>query len=105
MPAVNCASPPNMAANGASARPDSGVPHQPAMFDATMNVAPAKPNRPSTDGAAIGWRMTLVATPSRAMSSSVWRRLSLIVLDIRSSLRGVDSRVLDTRYISYYEVF
>jgi hypothetical protein len=52
------------------------------MFEATMNVAPAKPNSPSTDGAAIGCRTTRVATPSRAMSSSVWWRLSWIVLDI-----------------------
>src|SRR5919199_2139344 len=36
MPARNWASPPNIAANGASASPDSGVPHQPARFEATM---------------------------------------------------------------------
>jgi hypothetical protein len=52
------------------------------MFEATMNVAPAKPNSPRIDGAAIGWRITRVATPSWAMSRSVWRRVSLIVLDI-----------------------
>src|SRR5262245_28753359 len=46
MPARNWASPPNVAANGASVRPEVGIPHQPAMFEATMNVAPAKPARP-----------------------------------------------------------
>jgi hypothetical protein len=83
MPARNWARPPNIAANGASASPDVGVPHHPAMFEATMNVAPAKPKRPRTDGAAIGWSTTRVPTPSRARSRSVCRRLSLIVLDIR----------------------
>src|SRR5881398_1134377 len=52
--ARNCARPPNMAANGASTRPEVGVPHQPARLDATMKVAPAKPKRPRIDGAAIG---------------------------------------------------
>src|SRR5919198_2532 len=84
IPARNWARPPNIAAKGASARPDWGVPHQPARFDATMKVAPAKPKRPRIDGAAIGWRKIRVATPSfnpsRAMSSSVWRRLDSIVL-------------------------
>jgi len=45
MPAMNCARPPNIAANGASASGDCGVPHQPARFDATMKVAPANPAR------------------------------------------------------------
>src|SRR5919204_1647132 len=64
MPAMNCATPPNIAANGASASGDFGVPHQPARFDATMNVAPAKPARPRIDGAAMGWRKMRVASPS-----------------------------------------
>src|SRR3954463_15227624 len=65
MAAMNCARPPNIAANGASARGDCGVPHQPARFDATMNVAPAKPASPRIEGAAIGCRTTRVAKPSR----------------------------------------
>src|ERR671934_2769216 len=99
MPARNCARPPNIAANGASASGDLGVPHQPARFEATMNVAPANPASPRIDGAAIGCRNTRVATPSRARSRSVCRRLSLIVLDIPD--------LLSCRYplISYYEVF
>src|SRR5919204_402464 len=63
MPAMNCARPPNMAANGASASGDCGVPHQPARFDATMKVAPANPARPRIDGAAIGCRNTRVPNP------------------------------------------
>src|ERR671937_2736354 len=63
MPAMNCATPPNIAANGANASGDFGVPHQPARFDATMKVAPAKPASPRIDGAAIGWRKTRVAKP------------------------------------------
>src|ERR671938_1999683 len=63
MPAMNCAKPPNMAANGASASGDCGVPHQPARFDATMKVAPANPARPRIDGAAIGCRKTRVPNP------------------------------------------
>src|ERR687888_644955 len=99
IPARNWARPPNIAANGASASPDVGVPHQPAMFDATMKVAPAKPKRPRIDGAAIGCRKTRVATPSLAMSSSVCLRLSLIVLVISDPFRRFFS------YISYCEVF
>src|SRR5919206_1805040 len=82
MPARNCARPPNMAAKGASASGDCGVPHQPARFDATMKVAPANPARPRIDGAAIGCRNTRVPndpfvdslTPAEAvalLSSSV----------------------------------
>src|ERR671930_1603608 len=63
MPAMNCARPPNMAAKGASASGECGVPHQPARFDATMNVAPANPARPRIDGAAIGCRNTRVPNP------------------------------------------
>src|ERR671933_348447 len=63
MPARNCAKPPNMAANGASASGDCGVPHQPARFDATMKVAPANPARPRIEGAAIGCRKTCVPNP------------------------------------------
>src|SRR5690348_16252930 len=62
---MNCASPPNIAANGASASGESGVPHQPARFEATTNVAPANPASPRIDGAAIGWRTTRVAKPFR----------------------------------------
>src|SRR5919204_4589125 len=47
-----------MAANGASASGDFGVPHQPARLEATMKVAPAKPARPRIEGAAIGCRKT-----------------------------------------------
>src|SRR5918911_2913367 len=63
IPAMNCATPPNIAANGASASGDFGVPHQPARFEATMKVAPAKPASPRIDGAAIGWRKTRVPKP------------------------------------------
>src|SRR5919198_1036645 len=63
MPAMNCAKPPNMAAKGASASGECGVPHQPARFDATMKVAPANPASPRIDGAAIGCRTTCVPNP------------------------------------------
>src|ERR671937_1704302 len=63
MPARNWARPPNMAANGASASGDFDVPHQPARFEATMKVAPAKPASPRIDGAAIGCRKTRVPNP------------------------------------------
>src|SRR5919204_1562538 len=63
MPAMNCARPPNMAAKGASASGELGVPHQPARFDATMKVAPANPASPRIDGAAIGCRNTRVPNP------------------------------------------
>src|ERR671922_459826 len=63
MPAMNWASPPNMAANGASASGDFGSPHQPARFEATMKVAPANPASPRIDGAAIGCRNTRVPNP------------------------------------------
>src|SRR5436190_17675881 len=60
-----------MAANGANTSPDVGVPHQPARFEATMNVALAKPARPRIDGAAIGWRKTRGrAKPSSQAASS-----------------------------------
>src|SRR5919204_272252 len=52
-----------MAANGASASGECDVPHQPARFDATMNVAPAKPASPRIDGAAIGCSTTRVLKP------------------------------------------
>src|SRR5438874_6361241 len=58
MPAMNCARPPNVAANGARYGVDVSLPHQPARCDATIRVAPAQPNGPSTDGAAIGCRTT-----------------------------------------------
>src|SRR3954447_3413383 len=71
MPARNCARPPNIAANGANTSPDAGVPHQPARFEATMNVALAKPARPRIEGAAIGWRNTRGrAKPSSQAASS-----------------------------------
>src|ERR671937_175248 len=63
IPAMNCARPPNMAAKGASASGELGVPHQPARFDATMKVAPANPARPRIEGAAIGCRTTRVPNP------------------------------------------
>src|SRR5919201_888480 len=63
MPARNCARPPNIAAKGANARGDCGVPHQPARFEATMKVAPANPASPRIDGAAIGCRKTRVPNP------------------------------------------
>jgi hypothetical protein len=55
------------------------------MFEATMEVAPAKPNNPSTDGAAIGCRNTRVSKPFRATSRAVCRRLASIVLDVSTS--------------------
>src|ERR671931_1731285 len=81
IPARNCARPPNMAANGASASGELGVPHQPARFDATTNVAPANPARPRIDGAAIGCRNTRVATPSvdpATLAEAVARRSSSV---------------------------
>src|ERR687887_2409358 len=99
MPARNCARPPNIAANGARASGELGVPHQPARFDATMNVAPAKPARPRIEGAAIGWRKTRVPnpfddsfTPAEAvalLSSSV---LILASLQRITMYRACDSR-------------
>src|ERR687888_2635996 len=83
MPARNCASPPNMAANGASANGDFGVPHQPARLEATMNVAPAKPASPRIDGAAIGCRKTRVPKPfgdSLTPAEAVARRSSSVLI-------------------------
>src|ERR671936_2416919 len=84
MPAMNCATPPNIAANGASASGDFGVPHQPARFDATMNVAPAKPASPRIEGAAIGCRKTRVATPFMGASctpaEATLRRSSIVLI-------------------------
>src|SRR5919198_4240275 len=82
MPARNWARPPNIAANGASASGDLGVPHQPARFEATIKVAPAKPASPRIDGAAIGCRKTRVPNPfvdSLVLTEAVARR-SLSVL-------------------------
>src|ERR671938_1772303 len=84
MPARNCASPPNIAANGASASPDWGVPHHPARFDATMKVAPAKPARPRIDGAAIGCNITRVAKPfveSCTPAEAMTRRSSRVLIE------------------------
>src|SRR5437764_12907708 len=81
---MNCASPPNIAANGARASGDVGVPHQPARLDATMNVAPANPARPRMDGAAIGCKKTRVATPfmgaSRTPAEAICRRSSIVLI-------------------------
>src|SRR3954470_7710811 len=62
MPAMNCATPPNAAANGNRKVGDLVSPYQPARFAATMKVADAKPNSPRIDGAAIGWRTTRVCS-------------------------------------------
>src|SRR5919201_3431848 len=83
MPAMNCARPPNMAAKGANASGELGVPHQPARFDATMNVAPANPASPRIDGAAIGCRNTRVANPfvdSFTPAEAVARRSSSVLI-------------------------
>src|SRR5919201_6361693 len=83
MPAMNCASPPNIAANGASASGDCGVPHQPARFEATMNVAAANPASPRIDGAAIGCRNTRVPNPFDASLTpvkAVVRRSSSVLM-------------------------
>src|ERR687887_831584 len=89
MPARNCASPPNMAANGARASGEAGVPHQPARFEATINVAPANPARPRIDGAAIGCRNTRAGKPSCSLATpaSAVRLLSSSELIIHSSRR------------------
>src|SRR3954451_18193900 len=58
MPARNCARPPKNAANGKRYPGVDALPYHPAMWAATMNVAPAKPNKPSTDGAAMGCKTT-----------------------------------------------
>src|ERR671937_2936113 len=89
MPARNWARPPNMAANGASASGDFGVPHQPARFEATMKVAPANPARPRIYGAAIGCRNTRAGKPScsPATLASAVRLLSSSELIIHSSRR------------------
>src|ERR687888_1603219 len=101
MPARNCARPPNIAANGARASGELGVPHQPARFDATMNVAPANPARPRIEGAAIGWRNTRVPNPfvdSFTPAEAVARRSSSVL--ILASLQRItiyrecDSRAL-----------
>src|SRR4051794_25314590 len=66
IPARNCARPPNVAANGKRTAGPAGPPYQPARYAATMKVAPAKPNSPRIDGAAIGCRKTRVwSTHSR----------------------------------------
>src|SRR3954454_9226070 len=83
MPAMNCARPPNIAANGASASGDCAVPHQPARFEATMNVAPAKPASPRIDGAAIGCRTTRGARPLRESCTpavAISRRSSSVLI-------------------------
>jgi hypothetical protein len=77
MPARNCASPPNIAANGA--RGDVGVPHQPARFEATMNVAPAKPASPRMDGAAIGCRNTRVPNAWPFPAATILGSLSVLM--------------------------
>src|SRR5438105_2660155 len=96
IPARNCARPPNMAANGASASGDFGVPHQPARLEATMNVAPAKPASPRIEGAAIGWRNTVVENPfdlsSRAGEATARRSSSVLMLDLLVSSRVVFPR-------------
>src|SRR5919201_2017288 len=101
MPAMNWATPPNIAANGASASGDFGVPHQPARFDATMNVAPAKPASPRIEGAAIGCRNTRVATPfmgaSRTPAEAIPRRSSIVLI----ASPFVTVRLL----ISHYDMF
>src|SRR5919198_4553017 len=111
MPARNCASPPNMAANGASASGDFGVPHQPARFDATMKVAPANPARPRIDGAAIGCRNTRVPNPfdDSGTPAEAVARLSSSVLILASfttysdvSLQWFPPRT--RRNISFYDI-
>src|SRR5579875_2763129 len=69
MPARNCASPPKTAANGNMYTSEVALPYQPARLAATMKVAPAKPNRPRIDGAAIGCRNTRVCDRQAAGSS------------------------------------
>src|SRR3954451_4677856 len=89
IPATNCARPPNIAANGARIRPDAGDPHQPAMFDATMKVAPANPARPRTEGAATGGRKTRGGAKPSAQSaasepaSAVLRRSSSVAMVVQ----------------------
>jgi len=60
MPAANWARPPKKAANGKTYRSVFDPPYHPAMWAATISVAPADPNRPRMDGAAIGCRKTVV---------------------------------------------
>src|SRR5919201_6744365 len=89
---MNCARPPNIAAKGASASGELGVPHQPARFDATMKVAPANPASPRIDGAAIGCRTTRVPNPSiesRTPVSAIARRSSSVLISpsFRNGLR------------------
>src|ERR671936_1885840 len=93
MPAMNCASPPNIAANGARASGDFGVPHQPARLEATMNVAPANPARPRIDGAAIGCRKTRVPNPfdDSGTPAEAVARLSSSVLILASFYNGLRS--------------
>src|ERR671929_159987 len=102
MPAMNCATPPNIAANGARASGELGVPHQPARFDATMNVAPANPARPRIEGAAIGCRKTRVATPfddSFTPAEAVARRSSSVLI-LASLQRVTMYRRCDSRALS-----
>src|ERR1700754_2164627 len=57
---MNCASPPAVRAKGKSVKGVAAVPYQPARLAETMKVAAAKPNSPSTDGAATGVSVILV---------------------------------------------
>src|SRR5919204_701639 len=112
IPAMNCASPPNIAANGASASGDFGVPHQPARFDATMKVAPANPARPRIEGAAIGCRTTRVPNPfdDSFTPAEADARRSSSVLILASLQRITIYRACDSRapagqtYASAYDL-
>lgn len=68
-PAANWARPPNVAANGNRYCGVPASPYQPAMCAATISVAPAKPNSPRIDGAAIGVSTIRAGIPSNSRSS------------------------------------
>src|ERR1700754_2782705 len=63
---MNCASPPAVKAKGKSVKGVAVLPYQPARLAETMNVAAAKPNSPSTDGAATGVSVILVRSRQNA---------------------------------------
>jgi hypothetical protein len=86
MPAMNCATPPKIAANGQSVPFVLTPPYAPVRCNATMKVAAANPYRPRTDGAANGCSITRGrANPSshslpRSTVTTLRASLVLIVL-------------------------
>src|SRR5437868_4139380 len=91
MAARNCATPPNIAANGNRYWPDFASPYQPARCADTMNVAAANPNSPRIEGGAIGWSMTRIRS---SMAGAVAPGCALVRAKRCSSLRVVAMSIL-----------